>query len=58
MKLTNPLEFETSKLTKHNNKSHLDSLHFCLGNETPGAGSSAVITFQGNLSPSGLGEGN
>ena len=58
MKLTNPLQSETSKLTKHNNKSHLDSLHFCLGNETPGAGSSTVLALQGNLATSGLCEGN
>ena len=49
----------SEKLTKDNNKSHLDCLHFGFWNKTSRACSPAVrVTVQGNLSSSRLSQGN
>ena len=45
--------------TEHNDEGHLDRLDFRLRDESPGAGSPAVIiAVQGDFSSPGLGKGN
>ena len=58
-KLSLSLNFSHSILTKHNDEGHLDRLDFRLRDESPGAGSPAVIiAVQGDFSSPSLGKGN